>query len=99
MMWVKVHHSYRDVIAICDSELVGKTFEEGKRQIRITDYFFKGEEKNPEEVRELLVDGITEDSTFILVGEQTIKIALEESVIQKEGIVTIQEIPVSLMLL
>ena len=98
-MWVKVHHSYRDVFAICDAELVGKTFEEGKRQIRITDYFFKGEEKTPEEVKEILIDGIVEDSTFILVGKEIIDIALEEGVIQKERIVTIQEVPVALLLL
>jgi hypothetical protein len=34
-MYLKVHQSYRDVVAICDSDLIGKKFEEGKRQLDI----------------------------------------------------------------
>ena len=98
-MWVKTHHSYRDVIAVCDSELVGKTFEEGNKQIRISEYFFKGEEKTPEQVEEILKNGVIEDTTFVLVGNQAIQTALNLEVIQKNSVTTIQEIPVALILL
>ena len=43
-MFVKIHKSYRTVVAICDSNLVGKKFEEGKRQLDVKESFYRGEE-------------------------------------------------------
>ena len=40
-MLIKIHRAYRDVVAICDSELIGKRFEEGKFQLEIKEDFFR----------------------------------------------------------
>jgi len=100
-MLVKIHKSYRDVIAICDSELLGKKFEEtGKNtQLDLTGEFFRGEEKTEEETRELIEDALKEDAIFNIVGKQSISIALETGVIKKQGVIKIQGIPVALTLL
>jgi hypothetical protein len=98
-MLVKIHSAYRNIIAICDSELIGKKFEEGNRQIEVKESFFKGEEKSAEEIEQIMLDGIQEDCTFNLVGDKTIQLALKNKLIQKDGIILIQNIPVALILL
>ena len=44
-MLVNIIKSYREVVAICDSELLGKCFEEGIFQLDIKESFYKGEQK------------------------------------------------------
>jgi len=98
-MLVKIHSSYRNVVAICDSKLIGKTFEEGIKQIFINPAFFKGEEKNEKEILEIIEKGTYEDYTFNIVGEMAINLALKAGIIKPEGITKIQGIPIALVLL
>jgi len=98
-MLVKIHDSYRAVIAICDSNLLGKTFEEGRRQIKINEHFFGGEEKNEKQVLELIEKGGAEDYTFNIVGKESIAVALKSGIVKPEGIIKIQGVPVALVLL
>ena len=97
-MFVKVHESYRNVIAICDENLIGGSFEEGKMQIDVKENFYMGEKKTGEEVRKIIEDGRIEDTTFNIVGEESVNLALELNVVNKEGIKTVQGIPVALIL-
>jgi hypothetical protein len=48
MISIKIHKTYRDVIAICDSDLIGKIFEEDKFQLNVKENFFKGKETSKE---------------------------------------------------
>jgi hypothetical protein len=98
-MLVKIHNSYRSIIAICDSNLIGKTFEEGNRCIFINPNFFQGEEKAENEVLEIIEQGSAEDYTFNIVGQESIAIALKSGIIKQEGITTIQGVPIALVLL
>jgi len=98
-MQVKIHHSYRGVVAICDSELIGKTFEEGNMHIFVNPNFFQGEDKNEKEVLKIIEKGAAEDYNFNIVGKEAVKTALEAGIINKEGIKYIQGIPVALSLL
>ncbi len=97
-MLIKIHKSYRDVIAICDSWLLGKKFEQGKMQIEVGN-FFDGEEKTESEILEFIKDACKEDVTFNIVGEKAVKLALKSGVIEKDGVTTIQGIPIALTLL
>jgi len=63
-MHIKIHEAYRIIVALADSNLIGKTFEEGIRQIEVRPNFFEGEEKNKEEVIKILQDMNQEDATF-----------------------------------
>jgi hypothetical protein len=98
-MLVKIHKSYRNVVAICDSNLLGKTFEEGQKQIKISENFFKGEEKNEKDVFKVIEDAAAEDYTFNIVGEQSVNLALKAGIIRPEGVIKIQGIPIALVLL
>ncbi len=98
-MFVNVIKSYRDVVAICDKELIGKKFEEGIFQLDVKESFFKGRETSKEEVSEIMRDMKLEDSTFNIVGEKSIKIALETGIITKQGIGKIDGIPFALVLI
>jgi len=98
-MLVKIHKSYRNVIAICDSELIGNKFEQGNMQLDLTGEFFNGEELDESAVLELIKDEKTEDATFNIVGEKSVQLALKTGIIDKQGIKKIQGIPVALTLL
>ncbi|MBM3230288.1 DUF424 family protein [Candidatus Pacearchaeota archaeon] len=95
-MLCKRHSSYRIVIALCDTSLLGKSFEEGIRQIKINEHFFKGEEITYSEAVQLIKKQILEDASFNIVGHEAIKAAQEAGLITKENVTTIQGIPYAL---
>lgn len=98
-MIVRIIKSYRDIVAICDSNLLGKRFEEGDFQIDVKESFFKGEETSPEKTFEILKDMSREDAIFNIIGEEAIKTALKAGIISKEGVKKIQGIPFALSLI
>ncbi len=98
-MLVKIHKSYRTIVAVCDAELLGKRFEEGKMQIDVSDAFYGGEKKTDKEVIELLKDSATEDATFNILGEKSVNAAIKAGIIDEKGIIMIQGIPYALGLL
>ncbi len=98
-MLVKIHKSYRDIVAICDSELLGRRFEEGERVLDVKEGFFGGEEVGEDWLEGLILKFSKEDATFNIVGEKSIQTALKTGIINKEGIKTVQGIPFALVLL
>jgi hypothetical protein len=89
-MYVKVHEQdKRIVVAICDEEIIGKTFSEEDRELNITERFYKGEKKSEEEVLKI----IEKSDNLNLVGEKTIKIALDNNLITRESVIKIDNIP------
>lgn len=100
---IKVHKSYRDVVAVCDSDLLGKRIEEeinGKiAQLDLTGLFYKGEEVSEKELKELLIDHDKEDATFNIVGKESIRLARETGIVKKEGIMIIGGVPFALALM
>jgi hypothetical protein len=97
-MFYKIHHAYRDVIAVCDENLIGKIFEEDKFQLEVKESFFKGETASEKELIEILVDFSKEDATFNIVGEDSVKTALKAGIVEKKGIKKIDNIPFVLVL-
>jgi len=98
-MLIKIHRSYRLVVAICDTNLLRKTFREGKKILEISENFFNGEEKSEEEIINLMKELIREDATFNIVGENSVKAALKAGIISKEGIKKVSGIPFALVLM
>ena len=98
-MFVKIHKSYRTVVAICDSDLIGKTFEEGKRQLHIRENFYKDKEVDKEGLIKIIRRQVMEDASFNIVGKESIQIALGLGIIKKEGVHKIKGIPFALILL
>ena len=98
-MYIKIHKAYRMIIALADSDLIGKNFEEGKKQIEVKSSFFKGEKKTRDEVIKILKSMYKEDATFNIVGKESISCALEAGIIKENGIIKIDGIPIALVLL
>ena len=97
-MLVKIHRTYRDIVAICDSELIGKRFEEGKFQLDVKDSFFRGDEKDIVETIAIMEDMASEDATFNIIGRKSVECAIKAGIIIKDGIGNIQKVPFALVL-
>jgi hypothetical protein len=98
-MLVKIHKSYRWVVAVCDNDLIGHKLEEGEKALDLAGNFFRGEEMSVEETMEVLQDCAMEDATFNFVGKESVGIAKELGLVKDEGVLEIQGIPVALVLL
>jgi len=98
-MYVKIHKSYRYIVAICDSDLIGKQFEEGKFQLDIKENFFKGDEIDEKKAIELMQDYNKEDATFNIIGKKSIQAAIKAGIISKQGINKINNVPFALVLM
>ena len=98
-MHIKIRKAYRNVVSLCDSELLGKKFEEGRLQLDIRENFYKGDEVTEEQAIKLLQQQKAEDSTFNIVGKESVKIAIKADIITQDSIGKIANIPYSLVLL
>ena len=89
-MIVKVHQTQNGtLVAICDSELVGKKFSEDDKELDLTGDFFAGDEMDEDHAGDLLRNCYT----FNLVGENSVKLGLKEEVIMEEDVKLISGIP------
>lgn len=90
-MIVKIHKTAegRKIVAICDNNLIGKRFEEGKLQLDLNSAFYKGKEMGKEEVKELL----KEPCIVNIVGEESVNFALQAGIANKKDVLRISNIP------
>ena len=105
MISIKIHKTYRNVVAICDSDLIGKKFvskestDLGKFQLDIKESFYKGEEKTKQEIITIMQNMSREDATFNIVGKESVNCALEAGIISEDGIKKIQGVQFALVLM
>lgn len=90
-MIIKVHKTIdgRKIVAICDNELIGKKFEEGKLQLDLSSSFYNGEEKSEDDIIELIRGSYIVN----IVGEKGISLALKLGIVDKKNIIKIKNIP------
>lgn len=98
-MFVNVIKSCRDVVAVCDSDLIGKYFEERNLQLDVRESFYKGEDVSRERATEIMRDMAKEDATFNIVGKESVEVAIEAGVISIDCVKSIQGIPFCLVLM
>ena len=98
-MFIKIHKSYRDVVAVCDSDILGKSFEEGNKLLDVRESFYKGKEIAEKELISLMKDFAQEDATFNIVGKDAVACALKAGIISKEGIKYVSDVPFALGLM
>ena len=97
-MYLKIHKSYRVVVAICDSELIGKRFEEDKFQLDVKENFYKGEKLSEKEIISEMKRMAREDATFNIVGEKSVNAAIKAEIISPDSIGEIAGIPFAMLL-
>jgi hypothetical protein len=90
MISIKIYRRGNDlIIAACDENLLGKRFEEGKFQLEVTKEFYEGERIDIETFKKYLLEATIAN----LVGNQTIKCAIESGIINSDCVIKIGGIP------
>ena len=89
-MYVKIHKSSeKELLAVCDEDIIGQTFEEGILQLKISESFYKGSIKSDTEVLEL----IKKFDNINLAGKNTVRLAIENEIIDEKNLIYINGIP------
>lgn len=89
-MIVKVHSTPNGkMIAICDSDLLGKTFEEGEQQLDLSASFYHGEEMSEEKIQDILKDAYIINA----VGESSVSLLMEKKLVEKEKVMVVSGVP------
>lgn len=83
------------LVAVCDSELVGKIFREGKLKIEVKEEFYGTEEFEEKEVEETLKRATIANIT----GKNAVELAIKIGIIDKERVLKIDGCPHAQMVL
>ncbi len=85
-VYLKIHTIHgKAFISCCDSELLGKTFTEGKCCLRVTEGFYKGTEIGLDEAKEIIAANIDAMDSIQIIGEQIINHLHACDLLSKEG--------------
>jgi hypothetical protein len=105
---VKVHESYRLVVAVCDEDVFGRKLAEGKRVLDVSGVFFSskddsgepdGKAMSSEDAESEIVRCANEDATFNFVGRNSVELAKRLGLVKSEGVMEIDGVPFALVLL
>ena len=77
------------MIAVCDMNILGKKFREGKLVLKLDSSFYKGDEADETEVKEALSSATIAN----IAGEKAIACAVECGCIDPDAIIFIEGIP------
>lgn len=77
------------LLVVTDKIIMGEIFEEGKLQLDLTKKFYAGEEKNKEEVKEL----ITKSRHIHFTGKEAVNLGIELNLINSNKIILVQNMP------
>ncbi len=77
------------LLVITDEDILGRKFEEGKKQLDLTAKFYRGEQKNKEDVKKL----IPKARHLHLTGKHIIAVALELDLVNSKNILWINGVP------
>tara|TARA_Y100000310_G_C20473822_1_gene711403 strand:- start:619 stop:912 length:294 start_codon:yes stop_codon:yes gene_type:complete len=90
-MIFKIHKTSegRKVVAICDNNLIGKTFKEGKLKLDLDSDFYKGKDMGEERLKREISDA----NILNIVGEKSIKFVRELKIVNLDNVIKIKGIP------
>ena len=82
------------MLALCDKNLIGKSYEQGKAVLDLKSDFYNGEEMDVETIMKHVY------ASYIInaVGQETINLLLHKNLIDNSDIKTIQDIPYTLVI-
>ena len=90
MFYVKIHKSESgNIVAVCDEDLLGKTFSSDGLKINVSEYFFKDMKKDKDFVSNVLNSCYSAN----LVGKNAIDLATELRIISQENIILVEGVP------
>jgi len=77
------------ILAVCDSEIHKKRFEDDKRQLDLSSEFYNGSEMNAPELIELMKKAYL----LNLAGTESVKCGVEAGFVLKENIGNVSGVP------
>ncbi|MHA1402221.1 MAG: DUF424 domain-containing protein [Candidatus Helarchaeota archaeon] len=77
------------IVAICDSNLMGKTFQDGPLKLEVNERFYGTNRVSLQEG----INGIKQGTNINLVGEAIITEAINQGILSKYAIIEISGIP------
>jgi hypothetical protein len=90
MISIKIYKRGKDLlVGACDEKLLGKKFEEGKFQIEVKKEFYGGKLVTSD----VLITYLENATIANLVGQETIKCAIEAGIIDSACVIKIKGIP------
>ncbi|MEM4577116.1 MAG: DUF424 family protein [Candidatus Nezhaarchaeales archaeon] len=89
-VYVKVHQHGKDlIVAICDEDLLGKTFSEGAVKIEVSERFYGGEKMDVKEAMKIAKRA----SIANFLGKNSVKYAIRCKLVHKDAVVVVASIP------
>jgi len=79
------------LVAVCDSDIVGKTFRDEERglKLEITEKFYGSEDANSDKVREYLKKATIAN----ISGKKAVKLAIEAGIVDEDRVLVIGGCP------
>ena len=74
------------LVAVCDDDVLGETFEEGEISLTVTEEFYGGDEADPEAVAESLARA----SVANLVGTEAVELAVREGFVDEANVLDVE---------
>lgn len=96
---IKVHESYRWVVAVCDKDVFGRKLVDGRRVLDVSGAFFDGKAMSDQAAEAEIERCSAEDATFNFVGEKSVNLAKKLGLVKEEGVVFIDDVPFAMVLL
>jgi hypothetical protein len=85
MLAKKHEFELKTILAVCDKEHIGKTFEDGPISFTASVRFYSGEEITEKELEKLL----TECDSANLFGNKCVEVAIKKELVSEKSIKTI----------
>ena len=90
MIYLKINKTEKnEIIALCDSDLIGKNFSEKDLNLNVNERFYKGDIMGEDKIVKILMNA----KNINIVGEEAIRLAVKHNIVEKEDIIKIKNIP------
>lgn len=91
MYVIRVHKSHegRIIVAVCDEDLFGKTFEQEGVHLDLSSDFYNGDVRD----EAFVVEQLQRAHIVNLAGNHTVSLAIKEGVIDEDHVIFIDHIP------
>ena len=74
------------LVSVCDSDVLGETFEDGAVSLTVTEEFYGGEEVSTETV----IDVLSRATVANIVGTQAVQVAIEAGIVDEANVLQIE---------
>ncbi len=99
-MYLKIHevdmkNHIEVIVALCDSELIGKRLIEGNLRLHVNPRFYRGELARKDTVE----NAFRLATVANIVGKKSVALALKSGIIKKENVIKVAGVPHAQMVL